>query len=190
MININVLKTKVFISPLFFAVLTAILLLDKTGISGLAVLFSILHELGHFLALVCVKQYPESIEITVFGIHISLLENLSTLKKCLVLKAGFVTNFILAALFFIIKKTLFGYINLIIGIFTSVPLSSTDGGTVLKILLEKFYPQKAEKLFKIISIIVFVVFSVFLIFAMIFTKNYFILIAIVYMIVCIKRTAV
>ena len=47
------LKTKVSVSPFFFAVLTLILIADKTGVSCFAVLFSILHEFGHFLALIC-----------------------------------------------------------------------------------------------------------------------------------------
>ena len=47
------LKTGVTVSPLFFAVLTAFLLLDKNGVAIWAVLFSLMHESGHFLALLC-----------------------------------------------------------------------------------------------------------------------------------------
>lgn len=184
MIEITVLKTKVSVSPMFFMVLTAVLLLDKTGISGFAVLFSILHELGHLLALLSQKVYPISIKTDVFGIHISLPENLSTEKKCFVLVSGFAVNFILSLLFFAAGNKIFFYINLVIGIFTAMPLSSTDGGAVLKTILFEFIPQKEEKIFKIISFLFCAAVSVFLAVSIAFTGNYFILIALIYMVLC------
>ena len=106
--DFTVLKTKVSVSPFFFAVLTLILIADKSGVSGFAVLFSLLHEFGHFLALICGKIIPKSFKITLFGMHISLPENLSTAEKIPVLMAGFTVNFLLAALFFVLKNPLFG----------------------------------------------------------------------------------
>ena len=41
----TVLKTRVKISPLFFAVLTAFLLADRGGIAAAVISFSLLHEL-------------------------------------------------------------------------------------------------------------------------------------------------
>ena len=179
------LKTKISVSPLFFAVLTLVLLFDKTGISGFAVLFSFLHE-----ALLCVKTFPKEADLSLFGIHIKLPENLSTVKKCFVLTAGFFVNFFLAILFYSIGKTVFSVINLVIGIFTALPIQSTDGGTVLKTILEEVFPQKSEKLYGTISKIFAFVFSVLFIEVSFFTKNYFILISIMYMIFCaIKKAA-
>ena len=185
----TVLKTKVSVSPLFFAVLTMFLLLDKTGISGFVVLFSVLHETGHILALICEKIHPKSFKISFFGIHISLPESLSTAEKLPVLMAGFSVNFLLAALFFVLKNHLLGYMNIIIGIFTSVPISSTDGGMILKIILEDCIQQKAEKIFKSVSEIFVFVLSIFLFSVSVAAKNYFILIAVVYMIYCNKKAA-
>ena len=45
------LKTKVKISPLFFAILTAFLAADKSGIAFSAIAFSAIHEATHFAAL-------------------------------------------------------------------------------------------------------------------------------------------
>lgn len=180
----TVLKTKIFVSPLFFAVLTLILLLDKTGISCLALLFSLLHELGHFLALICEKIYPKNIDVTLFGIHISLPENMSTAEKVPVLMAGFLVNFLLAAIFFALRKPLFGCINLIIGIFTALPISATDGGSILKAILEEHVPQKNEKIFKTVSFSFLAVVSVFIVYFAVFTKNYFLFIALIYMALC------
>ena len=183
------LKTKVSVSPFFFAVLTLVLVSDKTGVTSLAVLFSLLHELGHILALICGKIVPKCFELNLFGMHILLPENLSTAEKIPVLMAGFTVNFLLAVLFFVLKNPIFGYINLIIGIFTSLPISSTDGGMVLKIILDNCIPQKAEKIFKSVSEIFVFVLSIFLFSVSVAAKNYFILIAVVYMIYCNKKTA-
>ena len=183
------LKTKVSVSPFFFAVLTLILIADKTGVSGFAVLFSLLHELGHFLALICGKIFLKSFKITLFGMHISLPENLSTAEKIPVLMAGFTVNFMLAALLFVLKNPIFAYINLIIGIFTALPVPSSDGGEVFKAILEEFLPDKAERIFGITSEILVLIISLFLFFILVLTENYFIFIAIIYMVFCIIKKA-
>ena len=188
--DFSVLKIKVSLSPLFFAVLTSVLLLDKTGISSFAVLFSLLHETGHILALLCKKIRPKAFSLTVFGMHIKLPENLSTAEKCFVLMSGFAVNYILAALFFIFHKPVFGYVNFLLGIFTSLPLASTDGGEILKALLEEFLAQDAEKIFGIVSWIFALVFSLLLILIFVSTRNFFIFFAVFYTILCtIKRAA-
>ena len=187
--DFTVLKTKVSVSPFFFAVLTLILIADKSSVSGFAVLFSLLHEFGHFLALICEKIIPKSFKITLFGMHISLPENLSTAEKIPVLMAGFTVNFLLAALFFVLKNPLFGYINLILGIFTAIPVPSSDGGEVLKAVLEEFSPKESEKIFGIVSEIFVSVISLLLFFISIITENYFILIAVIYMVICVTKKA-
>lgn len=189
LINITVLKTKVSVSPMFFAVLTMVLLFDKTGVSGYAVLFSIIHEIAHFLALLFTKTHPGKIEIDYFGIRILLPENMSTMKKIPVLTAGFTINFVLSALFFYLGKIVFACINLFIGLFTMLPLASTDGGEILKTILEEFFSQKAKIIFKTISVSFCAVISAILIFLAFYTKNFFLFIAVVYMIFCAMKKA-
>ncbi len=188
--DFTVLKTKVSISPLFFAVLTVFLLIDKNGIASAAVLFSLLHEIGHFLSLTLVKTFPRCVKFDLFGIKMLLPENLDTAKKCFVLSAGFTVNFLLAILFFALNKTLFCYINLVIGIFTAFPLPSADGGSILRMVLEEHFQQKAENIFGRVSRFFSFVISAFFVFISVLTKNYFILIAAIYMIFCaIKKAA-
>ena len=189
LIDFTVLKTKVSVSPIFFSVLTLVLLMDKTGVAGYAVFFSALHEFGHISALLCGKIFPETVFISIFGIHINLPGNLSTVKKCFVFAAGFAVNFLLAVLFFILKKPLFGYINFIIGMFTALPLTSTDGGAFLKAFFEEFFSQRTENFFGLISNIFSVLISLFLILLSVSSNNYFILIAVVYMLFCTIKTA-
>ena len=174
------LKTRMKISPLFFAVLTAFLILDRSGIASEVLLFSALHEAGHFLALLCSKTPPEAAEFTVFGVHLSLPGNLSTAEKCFVLAAGFAVNFVLSSVLFLIGSSLLGYINLFIGIFTAMPLPATDGGAVLKALLEEFIPQRAERILKTVSAIFSFFAAAVLLAGTVLTKNYYLLIAVVY----------
>ena len=120
---------------------------------------------------------------------ISLPENLSTAEKIPVLMAGFTVNFLLAVMFFVLKKPLFGYINLIIGIFTALPVPSADGGEVLKAVIEEFLPNKAEKIFGIVSRIFVSIISLLLFLVSVLTENYFILIAVIYMVFCVIKKA-
>ncbi len=189
LIEFTVLKTKVYISPLFFALLTAFLLIDKNGIAGLAVLFSFLHEVSHFLALLCVKSAPKEIRITFFGIQLFLHDNLSTAKKCTVLMAGFMVNFVLAAVIFSVGKPIPALINLFIGIITAVPLASTDGGGVLYDVLEEFSPEKCGRIFKIISSVFLFVISSILAASAFAANNFFIFIAVFYMFAMAIKTA-
>lgn len=174
------LKTKFKVSPVFFAVLTILFLTDKKGIATITFMFSLLHECGHFVALLYTKTKMSTMEITAFGIHIILPENLSTIKKVVVLMAGFVVNYILAGVFFIYKKMIFAYVNLLIGIFTSLPMPSTDGGDLLNTFLNEIFLYRAEKYYRTISFIFSVLVTALFILIMFFTRNYFILIGLMY----------
>ena len=187
MIEFTVLKTKFFVSPLFFSVLTVFLILDKSHIAGAAILFSLLHEMGHLLALLSLKSHPKRMTINLFGLNIELCGNLSTPKKCFVFSMGFAVNFILSALFFVAENPLFEYINLIIGIFTAIPLPSSDGGSILRTVLEEFVPEKADLVFKNTAFAFAFIISVLIIAVFVFTKNYFVFIALFYIFLCIKK---
>lgn len=178
----TVQKTKVSVSPLFFAVLTAFLLVDKNGIAGFAVFFSALHESAHFLALLCLKSAPRQIRISLFGIQLFLNEKMSTAEKCIVLMAGFTVNFLLAAVMFYVNEPLFGYINLMLGIITAMPAASSDGGSLLLLLLDELYPEKSEKIFNIVSSVLVTALSIIFVSVSFITENYFILIIVIYMV--------
>ena len=183
----TVLKTRFLVSPLFFSVLTAFLILDENKIACVTILFSLLHETGHILALLSLKIHPKRISVNVFGMNIELDGGLSTAEKCFVFASGFTVNLILSVLFFIGENQLFGFINFIIGIFTALPLPSTDGGSILKTILDELIPQKSEKVFKIIAIVFAAIISILIIFIFVFTGNYFVFIALIYIFICIKK---
>ncbi len=184
----TVLKTKLRVSPLFFAVLTLFLLLDKNGVAGMVVLFSAIHETAHFAALLCVKTVPKEIKISIFGIHLFLDKNLSTAKKCAVLMAGFLSNFITAAVLFMLKINIPAFISLFIGIFTALPLASTDGGGVLFALLDEYYPENAMNLFGKISSFLSIFGSLFILSLAVISKNPYMIIEVIYIIISAVKT--
>ena len=117
---------------MFFAVLTAFLITDRMGIALWVIVFSLIHELSHFLILIFCKEAPAKVSLKAVGIQMELSDSMKKSVKIAVLSAGFLTNFILSALFFLLKNSIFCTINLVLGIFTAFPVPSTDGGTVLK----------------------------------------------------------
>ncbi len=179
----TVLKTEFSVSPLFFAVLTLFLLLDKSGIALFVILFSLLHELGHFLALLCVKTRPVSMRLTPFGIHMKLPLNLSTEKKLAVLIAGFTVNFVLAAVLKIFGKEALAIVNLFMGMFTALPLYATDGGGVLAAVLQEFSPESFEKTAVAVNAVASFSIIFVLLYTAFITENIFLLLPIAYILI-------
>jgi len=182
----TVLKTRVKISPLFFAVLTAFLLADRDGIAAAAIGFSLLHELCHFAALAALRKPPREICISAAGISMRLY-GMSTVKQVLVFAAGAVGNFAAAAASSAAGERLFCAVNLAIGIFTMLPLCSTDGGSILAALAEKFFPERAEKLCRRIFIVCGAAAVAVLLAAAFVCKNPYLLIAFFYAVICLLK---
>ena len=179
MMEFTVLKTKVKISPLFFAVLTAFLITDRNGIAPAVIGFSLVHEFCHFAALAAIKTAPQEVNVSAAGISMSLNGGMSTVKKILVLAAGAAGNFVLAAFFSAADNRLFFTVNLIIGIFTILPLCSTDGGTLLTAL--------PEKICRNIFLFCGATAAVILASAVVINKNPYLLIALFYAVICLLK---
>lgn len=183
MLEFSVLKTRVLVSPMFFAVLTLFLIADKNGIANNVVLFSLIHESGHFMALICCKTYPKEIRIDVFGIRILLPRVLCMSKKIAILASGFITNFITAAALYFMDRKIEFYINLILGIFTALPIKATDGGEIVSVLFSELNFSVSEKRIKK-ALAFFTVFIGLIIMTFsVFTKNIYLILAAAYIII-------
>ena len=187
MMEFTVLKTKVKISPLFFAVLTAFLITDRNGIAPAVIGFSLVHEFCHFAALAAIKTAPQEVNVSAAGISMSLNGGMSTVKKILVFAAGAAGNFVLAAFFSAADNRLFFTVNLIIGIFTILPLCSTDGGSILTEFAEKFFPERAERICRNIFLFCGATAAVILASAVVINKNPYLLIALFYAVICLLK---
>lgn len=179
----TVLKTKVKISPLFFAVLTAFLIADRGGTAAAVIGFSFLHELSHFAALAAVKKAPREVRITAAGISMRLF-GMSTAQRIFVFAAGAAANLAAAAFFAAAGNRLFCAVNLAIGAFTMLPLCSTDGGSIAAALAESFFPERAEKLCRTLFAICGTAAAALLFAAAVLYKNPYLLIAVFYAVIC------
>lgn len=179
----TVLKTRVKISPLFFAVLTAFLLADRGGIAAATIGFSLLHELCHFAALAILRKPPQEVCVSSAGISMRLCK-MSTAQKVIVFAAGAAGNFAAAAVFSAAGERLVCAVNLAIGIFTILPLCSTDGGSILAVLAEKFFPERAERLCRKLFAVCGTAAAAALLAAAVVYRNPYLLIAVFYAVIC------
>lgn len=113
-----------------------------------------------------------------------LYSNMSTEGKISVLSAGFAVNFCLAALLFAFGENLSATVSLLIGIFTMLPLASTDGGSIIKEFIEAHFPERAKSIGNKFFISTCAAFSLLLVVAATAIKNPYLLIAIFYLVAC------
>jgi stage IV sporulation protein FB len=116
------------------------------------------HECAHIIALkLCRKNFSASSEP--FGVRIHT-KNLSYAQEAIVLASGPAANLLFAVICLVILKErqsppalLALYSNMTLGLFNLLPISSFDGGNLLKLLLDRLSaPPIAYSAAKIISI--------------------------------------
>ena len=113
----------------FFAV-TAFFLSGELWLNYLyALIFSLLHETGHLLAMVYFGCIPDSIVFGMSGIKITKKElSLSPIQECVTALSGPFVNLIMMLIFSFCMKSLPFVINTGLLIFNLLPLKNLDGG--------------------------------------------------------------
>lgn len=154
MLEIRIFGVKVKFSFLFVAVLTAMTIVDSTGLVVVGFASCILHEFGHIVAYAVIKKKPENISFEATGIKLTKPLNLISLRNELfILSAGCLVNFLLSAVFCSVYP-IFCYANLTLGFFNLLPVLSLDGGKIIYTLLcMKMLPDTSGFILKIISAI-------------------------------------
>ena len=153
-------KTKIYISFFFCVSLLLFSLIDKSGLVLPVLLASLLHEIGHIVALFIVKNPPNEINFIVGGIEIKT----NTAKNNIFVSlSGPLFNIFLFCVFYFIDIN-FSAINFLLGGFNLLPLLGLDGATVL---CEIFKNNKTEKVITVLTIL----FSAFLFIVAIFIKT-------------------
>lgn len=128
-----------------------------------------IHELGHMVVGLILKQKPEKLEIIPYGLTVCFKVNpddlnfkikngtLLELKKIIIALAGPVVSLVLAIIFTYIEpihitKQDAVYSNILILLFNLIPLYPLDGGRILKGVLHiEFGNKKAKKIINQIS---------------------------------------
>ena len=130
---------------LYFALLTVVLIIDKTGGIFCCFLASFFHEIGHLIAIILLKQKVNRVEFSLFDVKICSSYNVSLSKELIIVLSGVTFNLILFIFFYRIIP-MFALANLFIGLFNALPVSTLDGGQAINILLSRYFNQKVSDL--------------------------------------------
>ncbi len=157
----KLLGTEIYISFLFCAVITIMLLTDKTGYMLPALFAVFMHEIGHLFMMWVVDCAPKRIKLIPASIQITTPFQKRYRNDILIAASGPIVNIILfLTLYFNFlafgnQITLyFALLNLIIALFNLLPVKGLDGGTILYCILAKFKGcEKAALILKIITLV-------------------------------------
>ncbi len=128
------------IEPGFFLFLGVAAYLLPLPLLGSLLLAAALHELGHLTALRAVRGSGAAVRLGVFGAEI-VLPPLPAGRAALVALAGPALNLLAAAL---PLPAVFRAVSLLLGVFNLLPLRPLDGGQLLLLLTERFFPAPAR----------------------------------------------
>lgn len=154
--------TEIYISFLFTAVLALMLAFDRTGLI-MPMLFAVMmHELGHLFAMWVTDCAPKRIKLIPASVQITRSITHSERNDILIAVCGPAVNFVLFLSFYFNYLAFknenvlyYALLNLIIGLFNSLPVIGLDGGTVLfSALARKIDYNRAVLILKGISLTV------------------------------------
>ncbi len=152
--------TEIYISVLFGALITVMLLFDKTGII-LPLLFAVfMHETGHLFMMWLRGAAPRKIKLIPASVQITKAFTAGYKNDIIILLSGPFVNFLLFGVFYYnylcyenITALYIALLNLIIGVFNLLPIKGLDGGSILYIVLSnRIGVNKAEITLNFISI--------------------------------------
>ncbi len=152
--------TEIYISFLFSAAITVMLLFDKTGVI-LPLLFAVfMHEIGHLFMMWLRGAAPKKIKLIPASVQITKSLTSSYKTDIIISLSGPIVNILLFGIFYY-NYLCYGYLatlyisilNLIIGIFNLLPVKGLDGGSILYAVIGKYFGvNKAELVLNIISV--------------------------------------
>lgn len=172
------------ISYIFALSLTLFIAFDRSG-NFIPLLISVfIHECSHLIVMCFLGAKPKEISLSMGTINIVNSKILTFGEEIVVLLAGPISNFILFILSYA-HNINFANINLILFVLNLLFVKGLDGGSILKLILEKYLSLKATnnimKIIKIINIMLFITFFLFCLKQNI--KNYTILFFVVYILI-------
>ena len=127
----------------FFAVLLLMAELCRSDWGLWCAAASILHELGHFAAYAALGQVPKGLYFEAGGIRIvPPAGRLSPPGEAAVLLAGSGVNLAAGGLFCLLGSPYAGGFHLLLGLFNLLPLAQLDGGMLLALALDRFFPPR------------------------------------------------
>lgn len=144
------------LSLLFPALLTILFLCQPNGPALSCILASLVHELGHLLAMLLVRAKPEDCTLGVFGARIRMAHcRVSYIQNLFISFAGPVCNGLAAALLYWCGRTVPSMAHLALALLNLLPSPALDGGQILRCALYLMgLGAIAERVLKMLSIVV------------------------------------
>ncbi len=135
------------ISPLFFALLAALLIYEQKGLAAGCLAASLLHECGHLFMMFWRKSPPRSIVVGVFGMRIERESSLqlSFLDDLLIAAGGPLINLLCCGLFVLLGRQTAAAIHILIACLNLLPIEALDGGEILLCILYRCLPRDAAR---------------------------------------------
>lgn len=189
-------NTRIIISFTFFALIIILISLNKTEFLYSTIIFAILHEIGHLLALKYFKISIEEFKISLFGGNIKILNNnkIQYYQNAIISFCGPLVNLFFFVLFYLLNIFLKNkfineiyVINLVLAAFNLLPFYNFDGGKILASILMNFLQEKTVNyIITITSFIILIPFTYLAVYIfMLDSKNFYLLVSAVLMLLTI-----
>ena len=163
--SFNLFGIKIEITFLFVALLSFVISLKAPSNVIMTILSSMLHEIGHLVMMLILKNNPAKVRFELTGINIIRNQEIgiSTKNEIWISLGGPFVNFIIViiccAILCVYDNDLiltFACINLILMIFNLLPIKKLDGGNVLYRLLSRNYDLNFSYLVLKVTSIIFI----------------------------------
>lgn len=189
-------NTRIIISFTFFALIIILISLNKTEFLYSTIIFAILHEIGHLLALKYFKILIEEFKVSLFGGNIKILNNnkIQYYQNAIISFCGPLVNLFFFVLFYLLNIFLKNkfineiyVINLVLAAFNLLPFYNFDGGKILASILMNFLQEKTVNyIITITSFIILIPFTYLAVYIfMLDSKNFYLLVSAVLMLLTI-----
>ncbi len=145
------------LSLLFPFSIVVLLSLDTSRVTELCLFASLLHEIGHALAMCLLHDRPSKITMGFFGMRVQRekTQRISYVGSALVSLAGPFMNVVFVAIFSLLHNPVAASVHAIIGGFNLLPVYSLDGGEALYALLcLRYEEEKTAKILRLVSCLV------------------------------------
>lgn len=162
-----VLGVRVEIGFLFTASAAFLLVFNVNDSIKLAIIFSLVHELGHLAAIIICREKPECVSFGLFGMTIVRRSDITQnyYKEIFTAVSGPLANLIFALIGCLVYLKKGGElslkitaVNFAIAFFNLMPVFGLDGGRALESLLKQNFSENAsEKIMRLVSFFTLVV---------------------------------
>ena len=154
--------TEIYISFLFTAVITLMILFDRTGMAVPTICAVILHETAHLFAMWALECAPKKIRLIPASVQITASFTKQYRNDIIIAVCGPLANLILFLTLYTnylaygnTTSLYYALTNLLIAVFNSIPVTGLDGGTVLYCLIAKKHSVRtAQTVLKLITLLI------------------------------------